>query len=350
MSVACLSARQPTYLAPYQFHNLLSPIISATFAGNGIVVKGSEATAWSSTYFIDIARAALTACGHSPELVQSIVCWPIIAPYLVSHNGISQLTFIGSRTVGQEVAAASARSLIPICMELGGKDAAIILDDVADLKKVASILLRGVFQSAGQNCIGIERIIACHGVYNRLIQILEPRIKSLKVGSSLDDNEDIDMGSLISDNGFAKLENLIKQAVKAGAQCLSGGKRLRHPKHPKGHYFSPTMLVGVTPDMAIAQHETFAPICLLMKARSVEEAITLANSTQYGLGASVFGSNRRDLDKVVAGIKSGMVCVNDFAVYYLVQLPFGGVKSSGMSYSSSSLAALNRRDQRLTFR
>lgn len=252
-----------------------------------------------------------------------------MASHLTSHSGISHLTFIGSRTVAHRVAESAARSLTALCLELGGKDAAIVLDDVRSLDKVASILLRGVFQSAGQNCVGIERVVACRRNYVPLIEILEPRIRALRVGSALDDEEGVDVGAMISDKSFDRIEQLINEAVEAGARCLVGGKRYAHPKHPRGHYFSPTLLVDVTADMAIAREETFAPVCLIMKATDVDEAIAIANATEYGLGASVFGSNPSELDKVVRGVKAGMVSVNDFAVYYAVQLPFGGTKGSG---------------------
>ncbi|KZF20804.1 Aldedh-domain-containing protein [Xylona heveae TC161] len=311
------------------FHNLLGPIISALFSGNAVVVKGSEATAWSSTYFTNIARGALIACGHSPNLVQSIICWPSVAPHLTSHPSISHLTFIGSRPVAHAVCASAAEALTPVCVELGGKDASIILDDVKNLDKVSSILMRGVFQSSGQNCIGIERVIACAGIYDKLCALIEPRVKNLRVGSALDDGEGIDVGAMVSPASFDKLEHLIADAVNRGARLLAGGKRLHHPRYPKGHYFAPTLIVDVTPDMAIAQEELFAPVFVLMKATDVTDAIRIANSTEYGLGASVFGSNRAHLEQVVSEIKSGMVSVNDFAVYYAVQLPFGGVKGSG---------------------
>jgi acyl-CoA reductase-like NAD-dependent aldehyde dehydrogenase len=308
----------------------MGPVISAIFAGNGIVIKGSENTAWSSTYFTNIVRSALQACGHSPALVQSIICWPSVAPHLTSHPGISHITFIGSKSVAHAVATSAAKSLTPVCVELGGKDAAIILDDVSDIEKVASILLRGVFQSAGQNCIGIERIVACQGIYQKLLKILEPRVKALRLGSTLDeDGDNVDVGAMISSNNFDKLEQLIADATRKGARCLVGGRRYIHPRYPRGHYFEPTLLVDVTPDMAISQEETFAPICVVMKAKDVDNAIQIANSTNYGLGASVFGRSRRDLEKVVGASRSGMVSVNDFAVYYAVQLPFGGVKGSG---------------------
>ncbi|KAK5149345.1 hypothetical protein LTR04_007173 [Oleoguttula sp. CCFEE 6159] len=313
----------------YPFHNLLGPIISALFSGNAVIVKGSENTAWSSAYFTSIVTSALRACNHSPNLVQSIVCWPSVAPHLTSHPGISHITFIGSRPVAHAVCASAAKALTPVTVELGGKDAAIVLDDVRDLKKVASILLRGVFQSAGQNCIGIERVVALPKSYRGLIQLLAPRIRALRVGSALDEEEGVDIGAAISDVGFDRLERLIKEAVGQGAKLLAGGRRYTHSKYPKGHYFQPTLLVDVTPSMRIAQEELFAPIFVLMPAANVDDAISIANSTEYGLGASVFGTSTNDLNKVVEEVRVGMVSVNDFAVYYAVQLPFGGVKGSG---------------------
>ncbi|RPB10085.1 ALDH-like protein [Morchella conica CCBAS932] len=313
----------------YPFHNLLCPIVSSIFAGNGIIVKGSENTAWSSHYFISIVKGALEACGHNSDLVESITCWPDVAPHLTSHSGISHITFIGSRPVAHHVAASASKSLIPLCIELGGKDAAIILDDIPNVNILSSILMRGVFQSASQNCVGIERVIALPKVYPRLVNILEERIKLLRPGSILDGDE-VDCGAMISSAGFDKLEEWIHDAVQKGAKCLVGGKRYLHPKHPKGHYFSPTLLIDVTPDMLIAQNETFAPVFVLMKAGDVHDAIDIANGTEFGLGGSVFGRNKRDLQKVVQEMKSGMVSVNDFGVYYLNQsLPFGGVKGSG---------------------
>jgi len=312
----------------------MSPIIASIFAGNAIIVKGSENTAWSSSYFASVATQALVACGHNPNLVQAVVCWPDVAEHLTSHPGIAHITFIGSRPVAHHVCASASKSLTPVCVELGGKDPAIVLDDLSnsDFKRVSSILMRGVFQSAGQNCVGIERVIALPNVYNRLVGHLTPLINGLRPGSilnSLPDDQPIDMGACVSDANFAKLEELINDAVSHGARLICGGKRYIHPQYPKGHYFSPTFLIDVTPSMKIAQTELFAPVFTLMRATSVSDAISIANSTLYALGASVYGSSTHDLERVVREVHAGMVAVNDFAVTYMVQLPFGGVKGSG---------------------
>jgi len=296
------------------------------------VVKVSENTAWSASYFSLIVKGALHVCGHDPNLVQTVVCWPQTAGHLTSHPSISHITFIGSRPVAKAVAASAAKSLTPLVAELGGKDAAIVLDTaVNDLPRITEILLRGTFQAAGQNCIGIERIIALSDVYDKLVSALEPRIRALRVGSSLDAPKDaqVDVGAMISDASFEHLEELIELAVKDGARLLVGGSRLSHPVHHSGHYFQPTLLVDVTRTMAIANEECFGPICIMMRATSAEDATNIANAANYGLGASVFGKEEWELRAVVRNLKTGMVAINDFAAYYAVQLPFGGVGGSG---------------------
>ncbi|KAF5866300.1 Meiotic Sister-Chromatid recombination aldehyde dehydrogenase [Aspergillus alliaceus] len=325
----------------YPFHNFIGPVISGIFAGNGVVVKPSEQTAWSSAFFLEVVRGALSACGHSRDLVQSVVCLPNVANFLTSHPDIAQLTFIGSRPVAYKVCESAAKALIPVTVELGGKDPAVVLDDartVNEISSIASLLMRGVFQSAGQNCIGVERVIALPGVYDRLLDDVSSRIKAFRLGSVLLDSRSEDpqqkpgapdMGALISPASFDRLETLIEDAVRQGARLICGGKRVNHPKYPHGHYFAPTLLADVTPSMQIAQTELFSPVFLLMRADSVAHAIAIANSTEYALGASVFGYNRIDVATCVSSIKAGMVSVNDFGSYYAVQLPFGGVKGSG---------------------
>ncbi|KAK5626849.1 hypothetical protein RRF57_002564 [Xylaria bambusicola] len=311
----------------YPFHNLMGPVISSIFAGNGVVVKVSEQTCWSAAYYTSIARGALVAHGHDPALIQSVVCWPQTASHLTSHPGIAHITFIGSRPVCHHVAASAARSLTPVIAELGGKDAAMVLDSAArDLPRIADILLRGTFQASGQNCIGIERIIATPKVYDKLVEMLSPRVRALRMGL------DKDVGAMVSDASFARLEGLVSDAIKAGARLLAGGKRYIHPDHPHGFYFTPTLLVDVTPDMAIANEECFGPIMTLMRAPSctADAVLSLANAPAFGLGSSVYGSDSDPiLRQIVRGIRVGGVAVNDFAVYYAIQLPFGGVGGSG---------------------
>lgn len=323
----------------------MGPIISGIFAGNAVVVKNSEQTAWSTVYFINIVREALSACGHDPNVVHAFSCWPQTAGHFTSHPGISHLTFIGSKPVAHEVAKSASKVLTPLCIELGGKDAAIVLDEPdgramskSEMDRIASILMRGVFQSSGQNCVGIERIVAMPAAYKILIGLLEPRIRLLRPGHDLDPQHDkstgVDIGALISSASFDRLEDLIAEARGQGARLLVGGHRFSHERYPAGQYFAPTMIVDVTPHMRIASEELFAPVCVMMRASNVDEVVHITNATIYGLGCSVFGPTsssaaRDNLRHVTRSAKAGMVAVNDFAAYYVVQLPFGGVGGSG---------------------
>lgn len=318
----------------YPFHNFISPVISALFAGNAIVVKPSEQTSWSTLYFTELIRGALRACNHSPDLIQNIICLPDAADYLTSHPLLSHITFIGSREIAHKVCASAAKALTPVTVELGGKDHAIVLDDPTTLKNigdVTAILMRGVFQSAGQNCIGTERVIALSLAYDKILADVLPKVESLRLGSVLLSPAETppDMGAMISSRSFSRLEALIASAVEQGAILHHGGKGYDHPDHPGGTYFQPTLLSNVNPEMEIAQTELFAPVFLLMKARGVDDAIRIANSTPYALGASVFGHHSDDVAKCVDGVHAGMVAVNDFGAYYACSLPFGGTKESG---------------------
>lgn len=313
----------------YPFHNLMGPIIASLFAGNAIVLKCSEQVVWSSQFFIKLVRACLIACGHSPDLVQLVCTWPIDANYFTSHKGLEHITFIGSRPVAHHVCKSAAESLTPVVVELGGKDAFVVLDDVKDLDAISSIIMRGTFQSAGQNCIGIERVIITEKNYDQLVSILQKRVPSLRLGSDIDQLEDIDMGATISDARFETLTRQVQEAVNDGARLLHGGSRYHHPNYPQGHFFAPTLLVDVTTEMEIAQEEVFGPIMSVFKAKDTDDAIRIANSTEYGLGGSVFGSNWKELNRVANSMKSGNVAINDFATFYVCQLPFGGQRGSG---------------------
>lgn len=151
----------------------------------------------------------------------------------------------------------------------------------------------------------------------------------LQLGSAVDQGEGVDVGAMISAQRFSHLERLINEAVSQGAKLIHGGTRYRHPKYPQGHYFQPTLLIDVTKDMEIAREELFAPVALVMKVQTINEAIEVANSTIYGLGGAVFGSNKKDVEKIINGVETVGIAVNDFATFYVCQLPFGGTKGSG---------------------
>lgn len=315
----------------YPLHNLMGPVVASLFAGNAVIVKCSEQVVWSSKFFVQIARRALELHGFDPELVQLVCCWPNVADHLTSHPDIKHITFIGSRPVAHQVARAASATLTPLVLELGGKDPLIVFDDLSasKIREVASIILRGTFQSAGQNCIGVERVIALPKAYSQLEAILGQRVAELTLGSSIDEVGNVDMGAMIAVHHLERLEALVSDSINQGAELVAGGHRFTHPKYPLGVYFEPTMLKNVTKDMRIAQEEVFGPVLLLMRSESIDDAIDIANSVEYALGCSVFGSKKADLNRVANEVNSGNVAVNDFATYHMCQLPFGGVYGSG---------------------
>ncbi|KAI5480677.1 aldehyde dehydrogenase [Pseudohyphozyma bogoriensis] len=314
----------------YSFHNVISPMIAALFSGNAIVLKPSENVAWSTHIFVSAFRSCLEACGHSPDVVQIVTCLPDSVEALTGSPRIKHITFIGSEEVGKLVAIKGAEVGTPVVLELGGKDPCVILKN-ADIKFFAATWARAAFQAGGQNCIGAERFIVASEIYDQFVDTMTARVKDLVVGDVLSGSTArVDVGGMVTDRLFSRLEKLVESAVEQGARLVVGGKRFIHPDFPEGHYFSPTLLVDVTPEMEIAQTELFAPVMTVMKFDMVGEAIEIANGTRYGLGASVFGRKREECRYVGERLKCGMVCYNDFGVFYLNQsLPFGGVKSSG---------------------
>lgn len=312
----------------YPFHNAIGPVISALMSGNGIIVKCSEYVAWSSAYYEKVIKTCLSANGVDPDLVQFITGFADVGEMVVQ-SGVNHITFIGSPAVGKLVQHNAADYLVPCVLELGGKDCAILLKDV-DLVSTIPVLMRGVFQNCGQNCIGIERILVASEIYDKVVDEMKERVSKLRQGSILADGEGVDCGAMTMGTQFAMLESLVQEAVNRGARLLCGGKRYNHPKHKHGQYFEPTLLADVTPDMEIANTEVFGPIMVLMKHNGPEDAVRITNLCPFGLGSSVFSADKALAEKMCLQLRVGMANVNDFAVNYLCQgLPFGGVGISG---------------------
>eukprot|EP00730_Choanoeca_flexa_P009643 TRINITY_DN12733_c0_g1_i1.p1 TRINITY_DN12733_c0_g1~~TRINITY_DN12733_c0_g1_i1.p1 ORF type:complete len:614 (+),score=136.64 TRINITY_DN12733_c0_g1_i1:56-1897(+) len=310
----------------YPFHNMFGQIISAIFAGNAIVIKVSEYASWSAIYFSDIVKATLTALGHDPEIIQIVTGFGDAGDALV-RSGVDKLTFIGSPEVGKIVMRSAADNLTPVVLELGGKDAAIICED-CDFDQVCNLALRGTFQNCGQNCIGLERMVIHSGIYDRFVSTLTPKVQALTQGCPLQGDADcgaMTMGSVAAE----KIEALVQKAVQQGAKCVAGGRVNRLEGSPGG-FMQPTLLVDVTPEMDIAQHEVFGPVMVMMKAKDDEDALRIANSVEYGLGSSVFSKDYVRAERIASRMVTGMCNINDYGVNYLCQsLPFGGVNISG---------------------
>ena len=320
----------------YPFHNLMGPIIAGVFSGNGVIIKCSERVRWSSEFFMHIVKSTLKICEIDENLVQLVCCWGKDADTVSCNPRLNHITFIGSRPIAKQVVAKASEVLTPVVTELGGKDAVIICDDYMKQKGIdgiASVLLRGTFQSAGQNCIGIERVIVCgdRNNYESLINKLKEKIGMFHLGSDIDQVEEIDMGAMIMGGSkFDEMENWIKEVEENGeGKVISGGSRFTHPNYPQGHYFKPTLISDLNPKSKIAQNEIFGPILSVIYAENDEEGLEIANNSEFGLGGSIFTTNREKGFKMASEFKTGNVAINDFATFYVCQLPFGGIKGSG---------------------
>ena len=308
----------------YPFQNIFGPTITALMAGNAVVIKVSEWSAWSSLYFQQIFAQVLSTAGFSPDLVKIVNGYAATGKALVS-SGVDSLVFTGSVENGRRVLEESAKNLTPVILELGGKDAMIICDD-ADLDQSVHAAVNGVFINAGQNCMSAERLLVFDSVFDEFRDRVVTLTRSLRQGAS-SEKERVDVGAIVSPIQLDLIERAVDEAVAEGARVLVGGKRTLREG---GQYFEPTILTDVTPTMAIMQEELFGPVMLLHRVRDEEEAVRVANGTRFGLSSTVMSRNPKRAQRIAEQIVAGSTCINDFGLCYMVQdLPFGGVKSSG---------------------
>jgi len=311
----------------YPFHNMLNHVVSGVFAGNGVVSKVSEYTCWSSRYFTEIVRQAFIACGHNPDLVQTVTGFGEAGAALVA-SGVDKIIFTGSPEVGRKVMEGAAPHLKPVILELGGKDPLVVCED-ADLGAVLPFALRGVYQNCGQNCCGVERVYVYEGLYDEFVDKAARLAGALRQGPPLG-GDPVDCGAMVMPAQLDIVQRLVDDAIAKGARCLVGGSR--NQDLPQGNFYRPTVLADVTHEMLIAQEEVFGPVMCILKVpnNSDEAALALVNDCKYGLGSSVFSRSQPRAERLVRRIRAGMGCANDFASNYLIQaLPFGGVKDSG---------------------
>ncbi|MEZ4384872.1 MAG: aldehyde dehydrogenase family protein [Nannocystaceae bacterium] len=314
-------------IAPWNFpfHNLLCPLVPALFAGNAVVTKVSELATWSSLGYLELLRDVLRGRGHDPELVQVVTGYGATGQALI-RSGVAKIFFTGSPENGRRVMATAAEDLVPVVLELGGKDPMIICDD-ADLDQAADAAMLGVFTACGQMCVGAERLYVFDSVYDEFVAKVRRRVEALRQGPPL--RGEFDVGAMTMPRQLDIIQALVDDAVAKGAKLLTGGRR--NPDLPQGTYYEPTVLAEVDHSMRITQEEQFGPVMVLIRVKGEAEAVRLANDCPYGLGSSVFTRDSARADRIAAQIDAGMTVVNDYGLAYMMQdLPFGGVKISGV--------------------
>jgi succinate-semialdehyde dehydrogenase/glutarate-semialdehyde dehydrogenase/succinyl-CoA reductase len=296
--------------------------------GNTVVLKPASATMQCG---IEIENA-FNNIGLPDGAFQTLVGDSSIAETLIDSNDINAVTFTGSVQVGGKVAQRAASQIKKCVLELGGSDPFIVCDD-ADIDKASTGAVKGRFINCGQSCIASKRFIITKKVAEEFIEKFVQKSEKLRVGDPLSD--DTDMGPLVNSTGLENIESIVKESIKDGAQLLIGGEKVDR----KGYFYKPTIIKDVSPKMRIAQEEVFGPVAPIITVDNEDEAIKLANDTQYGLGASIWTQDLDKAEKLSTSIQSGIVTVNNI-VASDPRVPFGGVKKSGFGRELSKYGML----------
>ncbi|MFI6845427.1 succinic semialdehyde dehydrogenase [Kitasatospora sp. NBC_00085] len=322
-----IEARRPKgvvgHISPwnYPLELCIGDALPAFVAGNAVVNKPDTQTALTALW----ARELLIEAGLPADLWQVVIGdGPVIGPAVVEHA--DYVSFTGSTRTGREVAQRAAARLVGVSLELGGKNAMLVLAD-ADLDRAAEGAVRACFSSAGQLCISIERLLVHRSVADEFLAKFAERTRALRLGGGL--AYGADMGSLVSVRQLDTTTRHVDEAVKAGATVVTGG-RSRPDLGP--FFYEPTILDGVTPEMAVCSEETFGPVVSVYRFDTEDAAVAAANSTPYGLNSSVWTKDLRRGRAVAARLRTGTVNVNEAyaAAYGSVGAPMGGMGESGL--------------------
>ncbi|MEU3611020.1 succinic semialdehyde dehydrogenase [Streptomyces sp. NPDC006872] len=310
-------------IAPWNYPLELSvgDALPAFVAGNAVVMKPDTETCLTALW----ARDLLVEAGLPADVFQVVLGeGPVVGPEVVRHA--DYVSFTGSTRTGREVAQGAAARLVGVSLELGGKNAMLVLED-ADIERAAEGAVRACFSSAGQLCISIERLYVHESIADAFVERFAARTKAMRLGTSL--AYGADMGSLVGERQLETVTRHVEEAVAKGAKVVAGGVA-RPDVGP--YFFEPTILDGVTEPMSVCTEETFGPVVSIYRFKTDDEAVEHANSTPYGLNSSVWTKDGRRGREVAARLRTGTVNVNEgyAPAYGSVQSPMGGMKDSGL--------------------
>jgi aldehyde dehydrogenase (NAD+) len=316
-----------TAITPFNhpLNQVIHKLAPAVATNNRVVLKPSEKTPLTAYALADILYEA----GLPPAMLSVVTGDPAeIADELLTSADVDLVTFTGGVAIGKYIAAKAVYKRQ--VLELGGNDPLIVLED-ADLDEAATLAASGSYKNSGQRCTAVKRILVQEGVADRFTELLVEKTRAVKYGDPFDPA--MDMGTVIDEPSAQRFEAVVNEAIAAGARLLIGNVR-------RGALYSPTVIDRVTPEMTVVKHETFGPVSPVIRFRTVDEAIRIANGTAYGLSSSVC-TNRLDLiTRFVRELNVGSVNVREVPGYRLEMTPFGGIKDSGLGYKEGVLEAM----------
>ena len=298
-------------------------LFPALLCGNTVVLKPAEDTPLSAVKFFEILEEAGVPPGVA-NLVHGT--GETAGAALVRHHDVQLVSFTGSTTVGKEIAAVCGENLKRVSLEMGGKNAQIVMED-ADLALALEGALWGAFGTTGQRCTATSRLILHKDIKKELTEMLIEQTEKIKVGDGLD--ESVEMGPLINEAAREKVHRYIQIGKKEGAHLLTGGAIYEEAPWIDGHFYRPTIFDNVAPAMRIAQEEIFGPVLSIIEVKNFEEAITVLNRTPYGLSSSVYTRDVARAFRAMRDIESGITYINGPTIGAEVHLPFGGMKDTG---------------------
>jgi acyl-CoA reductase-like NAD-dependent aldehyde dehydrogenase len=287
--------------------------------GNTVVLKASEQCPRTHAAIVDALHDGGVPAGAVQLVTNDPADVAVVVEELIAHPRVRRINFTGSTRVGRIIAELAARHLKRVLLELGGKAPLVVLAD-ADLERAVAAANFGSFMHQGQICMSTERIVIDRSVADEFAHRLAERAQTLKVGDPREPGTQI--GPLVSQDALKRVIDLVQDAVSKGAKLLTGGKA-------QDSYIEPTVLMGVTPEMRLYSEESFGPVVAIVPVQGIDEAVRVANDTEYGLSSAVFS---RDVDTALAvarRLETGICHINDATVHDEPQMPFGGVKHSG---------------------
>lgn len=302
--------------------------------GNTVVVKPSEVTPLST---LVVARLIAESGCLPPSVVNVVVGrGPTTGAAVLAHEQVHHVAFTGSVATGKAIMTAAAQRMVGCNLELGGKSPTIVLPD-ADLDKAAAAGAGAVIRNSGQSCFATTRMLVHRSVYDDFVERCVARMSKFSVGPGLDDP---DLGPLSSQQQWRKVDGMVRQAVDEGARVAAGGPGVEVMPGSNGHYYSPTLLIDVDNRSQIATQEVFGPVQTVIGFDTVEEAVRLANDSQYGLAAGIFTNDLTRAHRIAARLEAGQVQVNRYPAGD-VSTPFGGYKYSGIGREKGVEAMLH---------